>query len=258
MNLTKFERKGHIGVLMLDSPTNLNALTTQMMTEISSCLDQVEADPTIYALILTGRGRAFVAGGNIKEMVNYTAVDMMEWATLGSKLNLRLEELRVPVIAAVNGFALGGGCELAMACDIRIASETARFGQPEVGLGITPGAGGTQRLPRLVGEGRAKELLFTGAIIDAQEAYRIGLVNRVVPPDALLEQAIQLCQSILANAQLAVQQCKRLVNAGTQMDKKSAMELERQGVSLCFSTEDQKIGMTAFLQKSSQKSFVYR
>lgn len=175
MSTVLYEKKGHIAVITLNNPKVLNALSTDFVAEIHKAVDEVDKDKEIYVLIVTGVEKAFVAGADIKQMLPLSAVEAIEWNRGAAELNVRLENLRVPVIAAVNGFALGGGCELAMACDIRIASEKAKFGQPECGLGITPGAGGTQRLPRLVGAGKAKELLYTGKIIGAQEACSIGL-----------------------------------------------------------------------------------
>lgn len=259
MSKVIFEKHSeHIAVITLNSPENLNALSTEFMAEIDAAVDQAAADQTVYVLIITGTGKSFIAGANIKEMIDYNSLKMLEWARLGSDLNTKIENLRFPVIAAVNGFALGGGCELAMACDFRIASEKARFGQPEVGIGITPGAGGTQRLPRLVGEGIAKELLYTGKTITAAEAERIGLVNRTVAHETLMDEVIKVAQVISAQAQIAVQQCKRAVNVGMQTDLKSALALEHQIVSFCFDTEDKRIGMSAFLNKENEKHFIYR
>ena len=252
------EKKGPVAVLTLNAPESLNALNTRFMAEISQAVDEAAADRDIYVLIITGAGKAFIAGADIKEMISLSAVEMLEWAKIGSDLNVKIEELPIPVIAAVNGFALGGGCELAMACDIRIASEKAKFGQPEVSLGVTPGAGGTQRLPRLVGMGKAKELLFTGRKVDAQEALRIGLADKVVPPEELMDAAMAMAAEIAAQGQVAVRQCKRLVNAGTQTDLKTALALELQAFSLCSATEDKQIGMGAFISKQAEKHFVNR
>ena len=179
----------------------------------------------------------------------------MNWGPLGSDLNTKVENLRIPVIAAVNGYALGGGCELALACDIRIASEKAVFGLPEVGLGVIPGFGGTQRLPRIVGAGIAKELIYTAAKIDAQEAFRIDLVNQVVPHDELLPAAIKLAEKITANAQIAVQEAKLAVTKGLEVDKISGLAYESQIFALCFSTDDQKTGMQGFLDKKKSIEF---
>ena len=258
MSQVMLEKRGPVAVLTLNRPEALNALNTAFMSEISQAADEAAANRNTRVLIITGMGKAFIAGADIKEMLALSAVEMLEWAQLGSELNVKLEALRIPVIAAINGFALGGGCELAMACDIRIASETAKFGQPEVGIGVTPGAGGTQRLPRLVGTGRAKELLFTGRQIGALEAERIGLVDKVVPAGALMDEALHMAEEIAAQGPIAVQQCKRAVNAGMQTDLKSALALELQVFSVCSATEDKQIGMGAFVHKQKEKRFVGR
>jgi enoyl-CoA hydratase len=252
------EKKGHVGIITLNRPQALNALNTGFMQSIDDALSELDSDRNIYVIIITGTEKAFIAGADIKEMIDYDAVKMLDWAQVGSKLNCKIEEMRVPVIAAINGFALGGGCELAMACDVRIASTAAKFGQPEVALGVTPGAGGTQRLPRLVGIGKAKELLYTGKIIDAAEAGKIGLVDMVVKPEVLMPTAMEMAQQIALQGQIAVQQCKRAVNAGMQTDLKSALDLELQIFSLCNATEDKKIGMNGFINKVKIKAFVNR
>lgn len=248
----------HIALMTLNNPDALNALNTEFMNGIDAAIDEVNRDKNIFVLIITGTGKAFIAGADIKEMLNLSAVDMLEWAQIGSKINVKLEDLRIPVIAAINGFALGGGCELAMACDIRIASEKAKFGQPEVGIGVTPGAGGTQRLPRLVGVPKAKELLYTGKMINAAEAEKIGLVNSVVPHEELMDKVMELAQMIADQGQIAVQQCKKAVNAGMETDLKSALALELQAFCVCSATEDKQIGMGAFVRKEKEKKFVYR
>lgn len=258
MSKVILEKQGHIGVLTLNNPSALNALNTEFMGEIDQAITAVDNDPNIYVLIITGAGKAFIAGADIKEMLPLTAAQTLKWGKIGSDLNTKIENLRIPVIAALNGFTLGGGCELAMACDIRIASEKAKFGQPECGLGITPGAGGTQRLPRIVGVGKAKELLYTGKIINAQEAFEIGLVNKVVAPDALLEECMEMANQIALNAQIAVQQIKRAVNKGVETDMETGLAFELQAFSLCNSTEDKKIGMEAFVNKSKEKKFIYK
>ena len=199
---------------------------------------------------MTGAGeKAFVAGADITEMKDLNTMEGRKFSILGNKVFRRLENLEKPVIAAVNGFALGGGCELAMACDIRLASEKAKFGQPETGLGITPGFGGTQRLPRLVGTGMAKELIYTGKIIKADEALRIGLVNRVVEVDKLMEEAKNLAETIAANAPIAVKLSKTAINRGVQCDIDTALMYEAEAFGECFSTADQKEGMTAFVER---------
>ncbi|MDR3176539.1 MAG: enoyl-CoA hydratase/isomerase family protein [Desulfovibrio sp.] len=252
------ERKGPVGAIILNRAHALNTLNTEFMLEISEAFQQLEHERDIYVIIITGQGKAFIAGADIKEMINLSAVQMLDWAQLGSKLNSYIENLRLPVIAAINGFALGGGCELAMACDLRIAASTAKFGLPEVGLGIIPGAGGTQRLPRLVGVTKAKELLYTGKMIGAAEAERMGLVNTVVEPVLLRAAAMETAERIAAQGQIAVQQCKRAVNAGMQSDLQTALSLELQAFSVCNATEDKRIGMGAFITKSKNKVFVYR
>ncbi|MTI65100.1 MAG: crotonase [Firmicutes bacterium] len=252
------EKKEHIAVLTLNNPKSLNALNVEFMKEISNSIDEVNNSEDIYVLIITGKEKAFIAGADIKEMLPLSGAETLEWAQLGSDLNTKIENLRIPVIAALNGFTLGGGCELALSCDIRIASEKAKFGQPEVGLGITPGAGGTQRLPRIVGVGKAKELLYTGKIIDAEEALEINLVNKIVPSDKLLDECIDLAKEISKNAQIAVQQTKRAVNRGIETDVNTGLSYELQAFSVCNSTEDKKIGMEAFINKSKEKNFQYK
>lgn len=245
-----FANEGGIGIVTLNRPQALNALNGQTMLELSRLMDEIVADKAVKVVVITGGGdKAFVAGADITEMRSMTAIEGRDWGKLGQATFHKIENLPQPVIAAVNGFALGGGCELAMACDIRVASEKAKFGQPEVSLGITPGFAGTQRLARLVGRGIAKELLFTGDIIDAAEAYRIGLVNRVVPAEQLLDQAKELAKKIMARAPVAVQLCKAAVNEGLDMDQDSAVAYEAEVFGLCFATDDQAEGMSAFVEK---------
>jgi enoyl-CoA hydratase len=244
------EKENGIGVLSINRPEALNALNLDIMKELKRATDDVSRDDEIQVLIITGAGeKSFVAGADIKFMQNLNPVEGRDWGILGQRVFRAIEELEKPVIAAVNGFALGGGCELAMAADIRLASEKAKFGQPEVGLGITPGHGGTQRLPRLVGAGRAKELCLTGDIIDAQEAYRIGLVNHVYPADKLMEAAKAMARRILQRAPIAVRYSKVAINRGMQTDIDTAMSIEADLFGLCFSTSDQKTGMAAFTHK---------
>lgn len=256
MNNVVVEKKDRIAIITLNNSKVLNALSTSFMGEINEALDIVEADRNIAVAIITGVEKAFIAGADITEMLSLTAVESLVWGKVGTDLNLRIENLEIPVIAAINGFALGGGCELSMACDIRIASSKAKFGQPECGLGITPGAGGTQRLPRIVGEGKAKELLYTCRIIRADEALAIGLVNKVVEPEALMDEAMAMANAILVNAQIAVQQIKRCVNYGLQTDLESGLAFEQQAFAICNATEDKKIGMSAFVEKKAEKNFV--
>lgn len=245
-----FEVNDGIGTVTFNRPKALNALNGETMKELSDVLDTIAADPAVKAVILTGSGsKAFIAGADISEMKPMTALEGRAWGSLGQAVFHKLENLNQPTIAAVNGFALGGGCELSMACDIRIASEQAKFAQPEVTLGITPGFGGTQRLPRLVGTGRAKELLYTGDMIDAAEAYRIGLVNKVVPGEQLMEAAVKLAKKIMSRAPFAVQCCKTAVNRGMDVDMRTGNAYESEVFGLCFATDDQKEGMGAFVEK---------
>ncbi len=245
-----FEAKDSIGIITLHRPKALNALNTEILQELSNLLDRIKEDKSLEIVIITGSGeKAFVAGADITEMQKLTAIEGRNFGKIGQDVFNKLESLPQPVIAAINGFALGGGCELAMACDIRIASEKAKFGQPEVSLGIAPGFGGTQRLPRLIGKGRAKELIFTGDIIDAGEAYRMGLVNKVVAPEELMNAAQVLAEKILSRAPVAVQLSKAAINEGLNMDLASGIAYEAEIFGLCFATEDQKEGMTAFVEK---------
>ncbi len=245
-----YENDNGIATITMNRPQALNALNTATLKELDNLLDVIAGDSGVKVVILTGSGeKAFVAGADIAEMKPLSALEGRAFGKMGQAVFNKLENLPQPVIAAVNGFALGGGCELAMACDLRIASDKAKFGQPEVSLGITPGFGGTQRLPRLVGKGRAMELLFTGDVIDAAEAYRIGLVNKVVASDELLATAKAAAQKIMARAEVAVQLCKAAINEGLNMDLASGMAYEREVFGLCFATSDQKEGMAAFLEK---------
>lgn len=245
-----FATDGGIGVITLNRPQALNALNYALLQELDSLLDRIAGDDTVKTVIITGAGeKAFVAGADITEMLPLSAIEGRNWAKSGQKVFNKLENLPQPVIAAVNGFALGGGCELAMACDLRIAADNARFGQPEVTLGIVPGFAGTQRLPRLVGKGRAKELIFTGDMIDAAEAYRIGLVNKVTASSELMAAARALAEKIMSRAGIAVRLSKAAVNEGMDMDLESGIAYEAEVFGLCFATQDQKEGMTAFVEK---------
>lgn len=239
-----------IAVLYVNRPAALNALDRNTLMDIQAAVAEVKNDDKLLVLIVTGAGgKSFAAGADIAGMRSMTAMEGRDFGLLGQQVFSEIENLNKPVIAAVNGFALGGGCELAMCCDFRVASSKARFGQPEVGLGITPGFGGTQRLPRLVGPGMAKELLYTADIIGADEALRIGLVNHVVEPEALLGYAKSLARRIAGQGQIAVRLCKAAVNAGLQSDIDRAMTIEADAFGLCFSTADQKEGMGAFVDK---------
>ncbi|GAA0086718.1 short-chain-enoyl-CoA hydratase [Clostridium sp. CTA-7] len=247
------EKEGNLAIVTINRPKALNALNSGTLKDLDAVLDDLENDQNIYCVILTGSGeKAFVAGADISEMKDLTEDEGREFGLLGNRVFRRLEKLDKPVIAAISGFALGGGCELAMACDIRIASEKARFAQPEVGLGITPGFGGTQRLPRLVGEGKAKELIYTCATVKADEALKIGLVNKVVALESLMEEAKNMAKTIIANAPIAVRLCKDAINRGMQVDIDKAIKIEAEDFGKCFSTEDQKEGMEAFMEKRAK------
>ncbi|WP_411679472.1 short-chain-enoyl-CoA hydratase [Clostridium thailandense] len=247
-NLT-FVKEDKIAIVKINRPKALNALNSETLKELDTVIDALYEDKETLAVILTGEGKAFVAGADIAEMKDLNTMEGREFGILGNKVFRKLENMGKPVIAAVNGFALGGGCELSMACDIRIASSKAKFGQPEAGLGITPGFGGTQRLPRLVGEGMAKELIYTGKIIDASEALRIGLVNRVVEPEQLIAEVKALANTIAAQAPIAVKLCKTAINKGMQSDIDTGIAYETEVFGQCFSTNDQKEGMIAFIEK---------
>ena len=258
MGFVKLERQGHVALITIDRPEALNALNSQVLTDLDEVLDQVEADEESYVAVLTGAGRSFVAGADIGEMKNFTSSDGKRFGVHGGNVFLKLENLSKPVIAAVNGFALGGGCELCMACDIRLASEKAKFGQPEVGLGITPGFGGTQRLPRIVGVSKAMELILTAKVIKADEALRIGLVSAVYPAEELLDKAMELANAICANAQIAVRESKRCIRMGLQADIHTGCAFEAEAFGVTCGTADKEEGMGAFLEKRSEKHFTNR
>jgi enoyl-CoA hydratase len=254
VNNLLLEVADEIAVVTINRPKVLNALNTETLTELGECLAGIERRKDVKALILTGAGeKSFVAGADISEMVNATPAEGRTFSLLAYEAFGRLENMPQATIAAVNGFALGGGCEISMACDIRVASENAKFGQPEVGLGIIPGFGGTQRLSRLIGKGRAKELIFSADNIDAQEAYRIGLVNKVVPQAELLGYCRKLAVKIASKGSYAVSIAKYAINAGLDMDVANGLKLEAQLLGLTFSTADKKEGMTAFLEKRPAK-----
>ncbi len=253
MEYTKLiiEKQEDICIVKINNPQAMNALNSTVLSELDCAFSQIESDQTIKVVILTGEGRAFVAGADISQMSTMSAAEGKAFGEQGAAVFRKIEQLKVPVIAAVNGFALGGGCELAMACDIRIASAKAKFGQPEVGLGITPGFSGTQRLPRLVGMGVAKELIYTADIIGADEAYRIGLVNKVAEPETLMDQAIEMAKKIASKAPIAVRYSKEAINRGCQVDIDTAIAIEANLFGLCFASEDQKEGMSSFLNKKA-------
>lgn len=251
------EKKGHIAVATINRPKALNALNSQVLEDIDQLVEQVKADDEIRALVITGSGeKAFVAGADIGEMSTLTKAEGEAFGKKGNDVFRRLETLPIPTIAAVNGFALGGGCELSMSCDIRICADTAVFGQPEAGLGITPGFGGTQRLARIVGTGKAKEMIYGARNIKAEEAYRIGLVNNVYPAEELMPAAKKLASTIARNAPIAVRNCKRAINEGIQVDMDQAIVIEEKLFGSCFETCDQKEGMNAFLEKRKVDAFL--
>lgn len=245
----KVEIEDSIAYLTINKPEVLNALDGQVLEEISGAIGEIEENKEAKALIITGEGRSFVAGADIGAQSVLDMEGGREWGRNGSAIFRRLELMGIPTIAAVNGFALGGGCELAMACDMIVASEKAKFGQPEVSLGITPGFSGTQRLARKVGKAKAMEMILTGDMIRADEALRIGLVNKVVTPEKLMEEAKELAGRILKNGPLAVKYSKAAIVRGLQMDMDSAIAMENELFAMCFATEDQKEGMKAFLEK---------
>ena len=249
MEYVRYETEGMIGIVTIDRPKALNALNGQVLSELEQTFDAIDLD-AIRAVIITGGGdKAFVAGADIGQMATQTREDGEKFARQGNATFLKIESFPIPVIAAVNGFALGGGCELSMSCDIRICAENAVFGQPEVGLGICPGFGGSQRLERLVGMGMAKQIIYTARNIKADEAYRIGLVNAVYPQDQLMDEAKKMANQIAANAPIAVRGCKRIMNQGISLPIAEAVELENQAFGECFQTEDQIEAMTNFLRK---------
>ena len=255
MGFVKVEQQGHVGILTIDRQEALNALNSQVLNDLDAAIDEVAANEDIYVVILPGAGRSFVAGADIGEMRDLTSIEGKKFGVHGGGVFLKLENMAKPVIAAVNGFALGGGNELCMACDIRLASEKAKFGQPEVGLGITPGFAGTQRLPRIVGISKAMELILTAKTIKADEAKAIGLVSEVYPAEELMDKAMELAQAICANAQIAVQESKRCIRMGMQTDIATGSAFEAEAFGVCFGTEDQTEGMSAFLEKRAEKHF---
>ncbi len=245
----KIEERGTVAIMTISAPKSLNALNSKILGEMDDYLTHFDCN-RLRCLIVTGEGeKSFVAGADISEMAPLGPEQGKTFGRRGAEVFRKLETLPVPVIAAVNGFALGGGCELAMACDIRICSENAKFGQPEVGLGIIPGFSGTVRLARLVGMGMAKQLIYTGKAIKADEALRIGLVNAVVPQAELMDKAMEIANQVAANAPLAVSAAKLCINTEYDMDAEEAIAFENQAFGMCFSTEDQKQGMKAFLEK---------
>jgi enoyl-CoA hydratase len=245
-----FMQEDAVGIITINRPKALNALSSLLLAELESVMAHLENCSEIKAIIITGSGeKAFVAGADITQMKMMHTMQAKEFAEKGQRVFMAIEQCAKPVIAAVNGFALGGGCELAMACDFCIAAETAKFGQPEAGLGIVPGFGGTQRLPRLVGQGMAKMLIYTGNIIDAQEAYRIGLVQKVTKPENLLIEARRIAGEITGKSEIAVAFAKEAINRGCNMSIADGLGFEATVFGTCFSCKDQREGMSAFLEK---------
>ena len=255
MPFVKYEPKGDIAYLVIDRPEALNALNAQVLADLDAALDAIDLD-LIRCVIVRGAGeKSFVAGADIAQMKDLDPAGGEAFGKQGNDVFLKLESFPIPVIAAVGGYALGGGCELAMACDFRICSDTAVFGQPEVGLGITPGFGGTQRLARIVGPGMAKQMIYTARNIKADEALRIGLVNAVYPADELYAAAEKLASTIAANAPIAVRACKKAINEGAALPIEQAVVCEEKAFGSCFQTGDQQEGMGAFLEKRKHAPF---
>ena len=249
-----YEKKGPIAYVTLNRPKVMNALNKATIVELKAAFEDARDDSGVRGVILTGAGdKAFAAGADVSEVINDTALQAEESARLGQAVTLLIENLGKPVVAAVNGFALGGGCELAMACTIRIASESAKFGQPEVKLGIMPGFGGSQRLPRLVGKGRALQIILSGKSIDAQEAYRIGLVNEIIPNTNLIARAEAILNEIGANAPMGVRFSIDAVNKGVDASLEEGLRIEAALFAVCAATEDKKEGTSAFLAKRAPK-----
>lgn len=258
MSVVLYEQKDAVGVITINREKALNALNSEVLDALDKTLDGVDLE-TVRCLVITGAGqKSFVAGADIGEMSTLTKAEGEAFGKKGNDIFRKIETFPVPVIAAVNGFALGGGCELSMSCDIRLASDNARFGQPEVGLGITPGFGGTQRLARTIGVGKAKEMLYACTQVKADEALALGLVNAVYPVEELMDAAMKLAGKIAKNAPIAVRATKKAVNDGLQVDMDQAIVIEEKLFGSCFETEDQKNGMTAFLEKRKSEPFVNR
>ena len=253
MEFVLYEQKGAVGIVTINREKALNALNSTVLEELDATFDAINLDE-VRCVILTGAGqKSFVAGADIGEMSSLTKAEGEAFGKKGNDVFLKIENFPVPVICAINGFALGGGCEIAMSCDIRICSDNAVFGQPEVGLGITPGFGGTQRLARLVGPGMAKQMIYTARNIKADEAFRIGLVNAIYTQEELLPAAEKMAAGIAKNAPIAVRNCKKAINEGLDLAMDKAVELEEKLFGDCFETEDQKYGMAFFLDKNKEK-----
>jgi enoyl-CoA hydratase len=245
-----YEKQGNVAVIKFNRPKALNALNAELLAEMGQALDEIEKDQDLRVLILTGEGeKAFVAGADIAYMVDLSPLEARRFSLIGHDIGVRLENLPIPVIACVNGFALGGGTEMALACDFIYASEKAKFGQPEINLGIIPGFGGTQRLPRLVGKGVAKELCMTGVMITAQEAKEMGLVNKVFPPDTLWEETMKTANLIASKGRVSVRAVKQCVDRGYDTDLRRGCQIEAEAFGLCMASPDAREGMSAFLEK---------
>lgn len=258
MAFVELEHKGDIAVLTVNRPEALNALNDEVISQLDKILDSIDS-ASVRCLIVTGAGqKAFVAGADIAQMSGLTKAEGEAFGKHGNDVFRKLETLSVPTIAAVNGFALGGGCELAMSCDIRLCAETAVFGQPEAGLGITPGFGGTQRMARLIGPGKAKELIYTCRNMKAPEALSVGLVQAVYPADELMAEAEKMASRIAGNAPIAVRACKKAINDGLQVDMDAAVVVEEKQFGSCFDTADQKNAMSAFVEKRKHDPFINR
>ena len=253
MEFITYEQEEFVGIITINRPKALNALNSTVLDELNATLDNIDINTT-RCLILTGAGdKSFVAGADIGEMSTLTKAEGDAFGKKGNDVFRKLETFPIPVIAAINGFALGGGCEISLSCDIRICSDNAVFGQPEVGLGITPGFGGTQRLARAIGVGMAKQMIYSARNIKADEAFRIGLVNAVYTQEELMDQAKKLASTIAKNAPIAVRNCKKAINDGLQVDMDAAIVIEEKLFGDCFETEDQKAGMGNFLEKDKEK-----
>ncbi len=256
MNFVKYEQDEMIGIITINRSEALNALNSSVLDEIGDCFDNIDIN-AVRAVVLTGEGiKSFVAGADIGEMSKLSKAEGEAFGKKGNDIFRKIETFPIPVIAAINGYALGGGCELAMSCDIRICSDNAVFGQPETGLGITPGFGGTQRLARLVGTGMAKQLIYTAKNIKADEALRIGLVNAVYTQEELLETAKKMAKGIAKNAPIAVRACKKAINDGLDVKMDDAIVIEEKLFGSCFETHDQIEGMSSFLEKRKEKNFI--
>ena len=249
MSFVLTEKKGHAAVLTVNRPDALNALTTEVLKDIGEAFRDLQADDEVRVIVITGAGRAFVAGADIEEMADLNLVQARAFGNAGQKVFRDIERSEKPTIAAINGFALGGGLELALCCDIRLAADTAVLGQPEVGLGIIPGFSGTQRLAKLVGKGRAAEMILTADNIRAEDALAYGLVNRVTEPEKLLEEALAMAERIASRAPLAVRWANDAIRRGLEVDIDSGIAIEADLFAMCFATGDQKEGMKAFLER---------